>query len=40
MDNCQDNNLSLKVSKTKELIVNYRKWRNEQASINIDGAVV
>ena len=33
---CQDNNLSLNVSKTKELIVDYRKrW-----AINIDGAVV
>ena len=32
---CQDDNLSLNVSKTKELIVDYRK---KQA--NIDGAVV
>ena len=37
---CQDNNLSLNVSKTKELIVDYRKRRAEQAPINIDGAVV
>ena len=37
---CQDNNLSLKVSKTKELIVDYRKRRAEQAPINIDVAVV
>ena len=37
---CQDNNLSLIVSKTKELIVDYRKRRSEQAPINIDGAVV
>jgi hypothetical protein len=37
---CQDNNLSLNVSKTKELIVDYRKRLAEQASINIDGAVV
>ena len=37
---CQDNNLSLNVSKTKELIVDYRKRRAEQAPINIDGAEV
>jgi hypothetical protein len=37
---CQDNNLSLNISKTKELIVNYRKQRAEHASIHIDGAVV
>jgi hypothetical protein len=37
---CQDNNLSLNVSKTKELIVDYRKRRAEQAPINIDVAVV
>ena len=37
---CQDNNLSLNVNKTKELIVDYRKRRAEQAPINIDGAVV
>ena len=35
---CQDNNLSLNVSKTKELIVDYRKWRAEHAPIHIDGA--
>jgi hypothetical protein len=34
---CQDNNLSLNVSKTKELIVDYRKRRAEHAPINIDG---
>ena len=28
---CQDNNLSLNVSKTKELVVDYRKRRTEQA---------
>ena len=32
---CQDNNLSLNVSKTKELIVDYRKRRAEQAPINM-----
>jgi hypothetical protein len=37
---CQDNNLYLNVSKTKELIVDYRKRRAEQAPININGAVV
>ena len=37
---CQDNNLSLNVSTTKELIVDYRKRRAEQAPINIEGAVV
>ena len=36
----QDNNLSPNVSKTMELIVDYRKRRAEQAPINIDGAVV
>ena len=36
----QHNNLSLNVSKTKELIVDYRKRRAEQAPININGAVV
>jgi hypothetical protein len=30
---CQDNNLSLNVSKTKELIVDYRKRRAEQATV-------
>jgi hypothetical protein len=37
---CQDNNLSLNVNKTKELIVDYRKRRAEQVPININGAVV
>ena len=37
---CQDNNLSLNVSKTKELIVDYRKMQAEQAPIIINGAVV
>ena len=35
-----DNNLSLNVSKTKELMVDYRKRWAKQACINIDGAVV
>ena len=37
---CQDNNLSLNVFKTKEMIVNYRKRTTEHASILIDGAAV
>ena len=37
---CQNNNLSLNVTKTKEIIVDYRKRRNEHAPILIDGAVV
>jgi hypothetical protein len=37
---CQDNNLSLNVSKTKELIVDYRKRKAEHAPIHIDLAVV
>ena len=36
----QDNNLSLSLSKTKELIVDFRKRQAEQAPIHIDGAVV
>ena len=36
----QDNNLSLNVSKTKELILDYRKRRAEQAPINIDSEAV
>jgi hypothetical protein len=38
---CQDNNLSLKVIKTKgEMIVDYSKWRAEHAPNLIDVAVV
>jgi hypothetical protein len=37
---CQDNNLSLNVIKTKEMIVDYRKRRTEHAPILIDGPVV
>ena len=37
---CQDNNLSLNLSKTKEMIVDYRKRRADHAPIHIDGAVV
>ena len=34
---CQDNNLCLNVIKTKEMIVDYRKRRTENAPILIDG---
>jgi hypothetical protein len=37
---CQGNNVSLNVSKTKLLIVDYRKQRGEHAPIHINGAVV
>ena len=37
---CQDNNLSLNVIKTKEMIVYYRKKRTEHAPILIDGVAV
>ena len=37
---CQDNNLSLNVIKTKEMIVDYRKRRSEYAPVLIEGAVV
>ena len=37
---CQDNNLSINVIKTKEMIVDYRKRRTKHASILIDGAAV
>ena len=37
---CQNNNLSLNVTKTKEMIVDYRKRRTEHIPIVIDGAVV
>ena len=37
---CKDNNLSLNVIKTKEMIVDYRKKKTEHTSILIDGTVV
>ena len=37
---CQNNNLSLNVTKTKKIIVDYRKRRTEHAPILINGAVV
>ena len=37
---CQGHNHSLNVSKTNELIVNYREWRAEHTPIHVDGAAV
>jgi hypothetical protein len=37
---CQDNNLSLNVIKTNEMIVDYRNRRTKHTPILIDGAVV
>ena len=37
---CQNNNFSLNVIKTKDIIVDYRKRRAEHAPILINGAVV
>jgi hypothetical protein len=37
---CQDNNLSLNVSKTMELFVDYRKKRAEHSPIHINRSVV
>uniref|UniRef100_A0AAZ3QEV2 Reverse transcriptase domain-containing protein n=1 Tax=Oncorhynchus tshawytscha TaxID=74940 RepID=A0AAZ3QEV2_ONCTS len=37
---CQNNNLSLSVTNTKEMIVDYKKRRTEHAPILIDGGVV
>ena len=37
---CQENNLSLNVNKTKELIVDFRKQQREHTPIHIDGTAV
>ena len=37
---CQENNLTLNVNKTNEMIVDYRKQQREQPPIHIDGTVV
>ena len=37
---CQNNNLSLNVTKRKEMIVDYKKKRTDHAPILIDGAAV
>jgi hypothetical protein len=34
---CQENNISLNVNKTKELIVDFRKQQREHPPIHIDG---
>ena len=36
----QENNLSLNVNKTKEMIVDFRKQQREHPPIHIDGTVV
>ena len=37
---CQENNLSLSMNKTEEMIVDFRKQRREHTSIHIDGTAV
>ena len=37
---CQENNLTLNVNKTKEMIVDFRKQQREHRPIHIDGTVV
>ena len=37
---CQENNFSLNVNKTKEMIVDFRKQQREHPSIHIDGTAV
>ena len=37
---CQENNFSLNVSKTKEMIVDSRKQQREHPPIHIDGTAV
>jgi hypothetical protein len=37
---CQENNLTLNVNKTKEIIVDFMKQQREQPPIHIDGTVV
>jgi hypothetical protein len=37
---CQENNLSLNVNKTKEMIVDFRKQQREHPPIHNDGAAV
>jgi hypothetical protein len=37
---CQENNLTLNVNKTKEMIMDLRKQQREQPPIHIDGTVV
>ena len=37
---CQENNLTLNVNKTKEMIVDFRKQQREHPPIHIDGTAV
>ena len=37
---CRDNNLLLKVSKTKEIVVDFRRGHTEHPPLTIDGAAV
>ena len=37
---CQENNFSLNVNKTKEMIVDFRKQQREHPPIHIDGTAV
>ena len=37
---CQENNLSLNVNKTKEMIVDFRNQQSEHPPIHIDGTVL
>ena len=37
---CQENNLTLNINKTKEMIVGFRKQQREHPPIHIDGTVV
>ena len=37
---CQENNLSLNVNKTKEMIIDFRKQQREHLLIHIDGTAV
>ena len=37
---CPDNNLTLNVNKTKEMIVDFRKQQREHPPIHINGTVV
>src|SRR4029434_10132780 len=37
---CRDNNLLLNVSKTKEIVVDFRKSHSEHPPLTIDGAAV
>jgi hypothetical protein len=37
---CQENNLTLNINKTKEMIVDFRKQQREHPPIHIDGTVV